>query len=72
MAAKRRAVRLREVTGDGGAVCMEAFHSSATISVHVGRGGAGESKGSHFACLMARIRSDTRKGQAPSQDCKTA
>lgn len=39
MAAKRRAVRLREVTGDGGAVCMEAFHSSATISVHVGGGG---------------------------------
>lgn len=69
MAAKRRAVRLREVTGDGGAVCMEAFHSSATISVHVG---GGESKGSHFACLMARIRSDTREGQAPSQDCKTA
>lgn len=43
MAAKRRAVRLREVTGDGGAVCMEAFHSSATISVHVG-GGRGKAR----------------------------
>lgn len=70
MAAKRRAVRLREATKDGGAMCMEAFHSSASISVR--GGGAGESKGSHFVCLMARIRSDTREGQAPSQDCKTA
>lgn len=44
MAAKRRAVRLREVTEDGGAVCMEAFHSSATISVHVGGGGQGKAR----------------------------
>lgn len=39
MAAKRRAVRLREVTKDGGAMCMEAFHSSASISVRVCVGG---------------------------------
>lgn len=63
-----RAVRLREVTKDGGAMCMEAFHSSATISVHVG--GPEESKGFHSVCLMARIRSDTREGQAPARTVK--
>lgn len=44
MAAKRRAVRLREVTKDGGAMCMEAFHSSASISVRVCGGGQGNAR----------------------------
>lgn len=50
-------------------MCTEALHVSAALSVHVG--GPEENRGSCFVCLIGRIRSDTREGQAPSQGRKT-